>query len=76
MNFFRIDFDKGFFVDEKERVESFFKMFLIYVRVIFDGIESGDFLVFDLGGINFRVLLIFIYLGGEVKMVSDIYFLD
>lgn len=38
-------------------------MFFIYVRVILSGLEFGDFLVVDFGGINFRLLLIFIWNG-------------
>lgn len=49
-------------------------MFFIYVRVIFDGFEEGDFLVLDLGGINFRVFKI-LFEDGKVNMESEIYFL-
>ncbi|XP_020607641.1 hexokinase-2-like [Orbicella faveolata] len=76
MNLLRTDFDKGLSADEHERAESPIKMLPTYVRAIPDGTESGDFLALDLGGTNFRVLLISIQPGGEVKMESDIYPLD
>lgn len=69
------DFTKGLSADEQERAESPLKMLLTYVRAIPDGSEQGDFLALDLGGTNFRVLLISIN-NGEVKMESDIYPLD
>ena len=34
------------------------KMFPTYVRALPDGTERGDILALDLGGTNFRVLLI------------------
>ena len=34
------------------------KMFITYVHSLPDGSEQGDFLGLDLGGSNFRVLLI------------------
>lgn len=76
MNILRTDFDKGLSADENERAESPIKMLPTYVRAIPYGTESGDFLALDLGGTNFRVLLISIQPGGEVKMESDIYPLD
>nr|KAG5700615.1 hypothetical protein BaRGS_015445 [Batillaria attramentaria] len=48
------------------------KMFPTYVRAVPDGTESGDFLALDLGGTNFRVLLINLR-GQEVKMESKIF---
>lgn len=48
------------------------KMFPTYVRAVPDGSEEGDFLALDLGGTNFRVLLINLK-GQEVKMESKIY---
>ena len=76
MNLLRQDFDKGLSADENERAESPIKMLPTYVRAIPDGTESGDFLALDLGGTNFRVLLISMHPSGEVKMESDIYPLD
>lgn len=75
MNLLRTDFDKGLSADENVRAESPIKMLPTYVRAIPDGTEIGDFLALDLGGTNFRVLLISIN-QGEVKMESDIYPLD
>lgn len=48
------------------------KMFPTYVRAVPDGTEEGDYLALDLGGTNFRVLLISLR-GQEVKMESKIY---
>lgn len=48
------------------------KMYPTYVRSVPDGTESGDFLALDLGGTNFRVLLISLE-EQEVKMESKIY---
>ena len=75
MSILRTEFDKGLSADEQQRAESSVKMIPTYVRAIPDGSESGDFLALDLGGTNFRVLLISIQ-NGEVKMESDIYPLD
>ncbi|KAK2572234.1 Hexokinase HKDC1 [Acropora cervicornis] len=69
------DFTKGLSADEQERSESPVKMLLTYVRAIPDGTEHGEFLALDLGGTNFRVLLISLN-RGEVTMESDIYPLD
>lgn len=43
-----------------------------YVRAIPNGTETGDFLALDLGGTNFRVLLIRLR-GTEAEMVGKIY---
>ncbi|KAK3742893.1 hypothetical protein RRG08_061490 [Elysia crispata] len=48
------------------------KCFPTYVRSVPDGSENGDFLALDLGGTNFRVLLINLN-GMEVTMESKIY---
>lgn len=48
------------------------KMFPTYVKSVPDGTEKGDFLALDLGGTNFRVLLISLD-EKEVKMESKIY---
>lgn len=69
------DFTKGLSADEQKRSESPVKMLLTYVRAIPDGTEQGDFLALDLGGTNFRVLLISLN-QGHVTMESDIYPLD
>lgn len=48
------------------------KMLPSYVRGIPNGTETGNFLALDLGGTNFRVLLIKLH-GRESDMVSKIY---
>ncbi|PVD30839.1 hypothetical protein C0Q70_10114 [Pomacea canaliculata] len=48
------------------------KMFPTYVRAVPNGTESGEFLALDLGGTNFRVLLVSLQ-GQEVKMESKIF---
>ncbi|XP_005089962.1 hexokinase-2 isoform X2 [Aplysia californica] len=48
------------------------KCYPTYVRSVPDGSENGDFLALDLGGTNFRVLLINLN-GQEVKMESKIF---
>ncbi|XP_064631396.1 hexokinase-1-like isoform X3 [Lineus longissimus] len=49
------------------------KMFPTYVRNIPDGTEEGNFLALDLGGTNFRVLLISLRKDHDVSMKSRIY---
>lgn len=48
------------------------KMFPTYVRALPDGSESGNFLALDLGGTNFRVLLITLK-GSTVSMENKIF---
>ncbi|WKY08230.1 hypothetical protein Q1695_007602 [Nippostrongylus brasiliensis] len=48
------------------------KMLPTYVRAVPNGTEVGDFLALDLGGSNFRVLLIKLR-GTEVEMIGKIY---
>lgn len=48
------------------------KMFPTYVRALPDGTEKGHFLALDLGGTNFRVLLITLK-GSEVEMKNKIF---
>ncbi|KAK0425979.1 hypothetical protein QR680_009484 [Steinernema hermaphroditum] len=48
------------------------KMLPSYVRAVPNGTEQGDFLALDLGGTNFRVLLIRL-VGGECKMEGRIF---
>lgn len=43
-----------------------------YVRAVPNGTETGNFLALDLGGTNFRVLLIKLR-GHEADMTSQIY---
>lgn len=49
------DFQKGL---EREGDDVKVKMLITYVFSLPDGSEEGDFLALDLGGSNFRVLLI------------------
>ncbi|XP_071827931.1 hexokinase-1-like isoform X2 [Apostichopus japonicus] len=48
------------------------KMFPTYVRSLPDGSENGDFFALDLGGSNFRVLLVKLR-DGNVEMKSKVY---
>ncbi|EPB65576.1 Hexokinase [Ancylostoma ceylanicum] len=48
------------------------KMLPSYVRAVPNGRESGDFLALDLGGTNFRVLLIRLK-GREAEMIGKIF---
>ncbi|XP_071495850.1 hexokinase-4-like isoform X2 [Diadema antillarum] len=59
--------EKG--LDKKTHSEAKVKMFPTYVQSLPDGSERGDFFALDLGGSNFRVLLVRL-LEGEVKMES------
>lgn len=52
--------------------EARIKMYPTYVRDVPDGTEKGRFLALDLGGTNFRVLLIEID-GPHFDMESEIY---
>ena len=67
--------DHGLSADPSVRAQSPLKMVPTFVRKIPDGSETGDFLALDLGGTNFRVLLVQIY-HGEVHIESDIFPLD
>ena len=49
------EFNKGL---EREGDDVKVKMLVTYVHSLPDGSEEGDFLALDLGGSNFRVLLI------------------
>ncbi|XP_001635171.2 hexokinase-2 isoform X2 [Nematostella vectensis] len=69
------DMDNGLSADPKARENSPIKMLPTYVRRMPDGSESGDFLALDLGGTNFRVLLVQV-LNGKVHMESEIFPLD
>jgi len=75
MRLLRQDMEKGLSSDSNTRAESALKMLPTYVRAIPDGSEVGDFLALDLGGTNFRVLLVQI-LDGEVHMDGDVFPLD
>ncbi|XP_064465659.1 hexokinase-2-like [Ornithodoros turicata] len=64
------EFNKGLGKDTHKTAEV--KMFVTYVRDVPDGSEHGTFLALDLGGTNFRVLLINIK-GDEFSMQNEIY---
>ncbi len=49
------EFEKGL---SREGDDIMVKMLITYVHSLPDGTEKGDFLALDLGGSNFRVLLI------------------
>ncbi|CAF5175275.1 unnamed protein product, partial [Rotaria magnacalcarata] len=49
------------------------KMFPTYVRNIANGSETGQVLALDLGGTNFRVLLVNLLPQGEVELTSKIF---
>jgi len=49
------------------------KMFPTYVRNIANGSETGEVLALDLGGTNFRVLLVTLDPSKEVKLTSKIF---
>ncbi|VDO41531.1 unnamed protein product [Haemonchus placei] len=48
------------------------KMLPTYVRAVPNGEESGDYLALDLGGTNFRILLIRLN-GREAEMTGKVY---
>ncbi|VDN00277.1 unnamed protein product [Thelazia callipaeda] len=63
---------------EKEIVESLnnrpssLKMLPSFIRAVPNGTERGDFLALDLGGTNFRVLLIKLK-GSTAEMTGKVY---
>lgn len=64
------EFNKGLGKDTNPTAKV--KMYPTYVRDVPDGSEDGNYLALDLGGTNFRVLLINLN-GQEVTMESKIY---
>ncbi|ESO89803.1 hypothetical protein LOTGIDRAFT_164838 [Lottia gigantea] len=64
------NFNKG--LGKDTNADARVKMFPTYVRSVPNGTEEGNFLALDLGGTNFRVLLINLN-GQEVDMESKIY---
>ena len=48
----------------------------IYAVIPFHITEEGEFLALDLGGTNFRVLLVRLKNDNEVKMESETYLID
>ena len=59
-------------LDKKTHHEADIKMFPTYVRSLPDGTERGDILALDLGGTNFRVLLINLDTG-DIKVKSKVF---
>lgn len=55
---FNEDFTLGLSSEQTKRDQSPVKMLPTYVRSIPDGTEEGDYFALDLGGTNFRVLLV------------------
>ena len=49
------------------------KMFPTYVRNLPNGMETGQILALDLGGTNFRVLLVDLRGNGKIELVSKIF---
>uniref|UniRef100_A0A224Z0B0 Phosphotransferase n=1 Tax=Rhipicephalus zambeziensis TaxID=60191 RepID=A0A224Z0B0_9ACAR len=64
------EFNKGLGKETHKSAEV--KMFITYVRDVPNGSETGTFLALDLGGTNFRVLLIDID-GDRFSMQNEIY---
>ena len=60
MDLLTADMRNGLSADEETRKSSSVPMLITYVRSTPTGNETGDFLALDLGGTNFRVLLIHI----------------
>jgi hexokinase len=60
MELMTADMENGLSADEEKRLKSSVAMLITYVRNTPTGSETGDFLALDLGGTNFRVLLIHI----------------
>ncbi|NWI16458.1 HXK3 protein, partial [Crypturellus soui] len=59
-------------LNKETNVQSSVRMLPSYVRNTPDGTERGDFLALDLGGTNFRVLVVHVEKEG-VRMASEIY---
>jgi len=70
MNLMLIEMFKG--LDPETHSKADIKMFPTYVRSLPNGTERGDILALDLGGTNFRVLLINLD-SGEVKVTSKVF---
>ncbi|XP_071792603.1 hexokinase-1-like isoform X3 [Asterias amurensis] len=66
----RQNMDRG--LNSATNASAIVKMYPSFVRSLPDGTEKGDFFALDLGGSNFRVLLVQL-LDGDVKMKSKIY---
>ncbi len=64
------EMNKG--LDPATHAKADIKMFPTYVRSLPDGTERGDILALDLGGTNFRVLLINLD-SGDIKVKSKVF---
>eukprot|EP00794_Sanderia_malayensis_P005743 gene5743-6445_t len=69
------DFDNGLSCNPELNHKSPIKMLVTYVRSTPDGTEEGDFYALDLGGTNFRVLLVKIH-NGQIEMIHKQYAMD
>lgn len=65
------EMEKG--LSKKTNPQATVKMLPSYVQSIADGTEDGMFLALDLGGTNFRVLLVTLKAGEKPEMDSQIY---
>ena len=59
-------------LDPETHAKADIKMFPTYIRQLPDGTERGDILALDLGGTNFRVLLVNLD-SGEIKVKSKVF---
>ena len=69
------DFDNGLSCDPEKSHKSPIKMLVTYVRSTPNGSEEGDFYALDLGGTNFRVLLVKIH-DKKITMSHEQYAMD
>ena len=69
------DFDNGLSCNPELSHKSPIKMLVTYVRSTPNGTEEGDFYALDLGGTNFRVLLVKIH-DKKIEMSSKKYAMD
>ncbi len=69
------DFDNGLSCNPELNHKSPIKMLVTYVRSTPNGNEEGDFYALDLGGTNFRVLLVKIH-DKEINMTHKQYAMD
>lgn len=71
MKRFRVEIERG--LKKSTHSEADIKCFVTYVQDLPNGKEKGKFLALDLGGTNFRVLLIHLKGENEFEMQSKIY---
>ena len=69
------DFENGLSCDPERSHKSPIKMLVTYVRSTPNGTEEGDFYALDLGGTNFRVLLVEIH-DKKIAMSHEQYAMD